>query len=207
MQPPTGKPGPSTTIAQAKAALRTSVLATRNALAPETRASAALRIVEQIVALPAFERARVVMAYCSFGSELDTSSFIDEIHARRKTLVLPRIDRARDALAMHIVRDPGRDLAANAWGIREPQPDVCMPARPSEVDFILVPGIAFDARGGRLGYGKAYYDRLFHALAREGAVPFTVAGAFDAQIVDRVPMDVHDVAVPRIVTEARVIDA
>src|SRR6266545_4337955 len=168
LQPPTGKPGPSTTIAQAKAALRTSVLATRNALAPETRASAALRIVEQIVALPAF-------------------------------------DRARDAIAMHIVRDPGRDLAANAWGIREPQPDVCMPARPSEVDFILVPGIAFDARGGRLGYGKAYYDRLFRALAREGAVPFTVAGAFDAQIVDRVPMDVHDVAVPRIVTEARVI--
>lgn len=187
--------------------LRASVLARRDALAPEGRASAASRIVEQIVALPAFDRSRVVMAYCSFGSELDTWSLVAEVQARRKTLVLPRIDRQRDTLAMHIVRDCARELAVNGWGIREPRPDVCRPAMPLEVDFILVPGVAFDARGGRLGYGKAYYDRLFHSLAREGAVPFTVAGAFDVQIVDRVPIDAHDVAVPRIVTEARVIDA
>lgn len=198
---------PAGAITEAKAAIRASVLARRNALTPGERARASLCIQQRILAMGAFCRARVVMAYCSFGSELDTSLFLSEVYARGKTLVLPRIDRHRQALAIFAVRDPERELVANAWGIREPRPDVCTPAPLSELDFILVPGLAFDSYGGRLGYGKGYYDRLFHSCTRHSAAPLTVAGAFEAQMMDRVPMEPHDVTVPCIVTEARAIGA
>ncbi|MCC7326407.1 MAG: 5-formyltetrahydrofolate cyclo-ligase [Burkholderiales bacterium] len=198
---------PSSAIAGAKAALRARVLAKRDKLSQAARSAASRRIAARIAALPAFEAARVVMAYASFGNEVDTWTLIAETLARGKRLVLPLIDRHRDALALHFVCDPDRELMANAWGIREPRPDICPPAMLAELDFIVVPGLAFDQRGGRLGYGKAYYDRLFHSLAGDGAMPFRIAGAFDLQIVDRVPMDAHDVAVPHIVTEARVIES
>jgi 5-formyltetrahydrofolate cyclo-ligase len=198
---------PAGTIAETKAAIRACVLARRNALTPGDRACASLCIQQRILAMGAFTGARVVMAYCGFGSELDTSLFLAKVYARGKTLVLPRIDRDRHALAIFTVRDPDRELVANAWGIREPRPDVCAPALLSELDFILVPGLAFDSYGGRLGYGKGYYDRLFHACAQHSAAPFTVAGAFEAQMMDRVPMEPHDVTVPCIVTEARTIGA
>lgn len=142
------------------------------------------------------------MAYWSFGSELDTSRLIAEVYARGKTLVLPRVDRQRDALSLFAVSDPQADLVANAWGIREPRPDICLPVSAGQLDFVLVPGIAFDARGGRLGYGKGYYDKLFHECKRQGGRPFTAAGAFEVQIVDNVPMEAHDVPVGLVVTES-----
>ncbi len=142
------------------------------------------------------------MAYCSFGSELDTSRLVADVCAAGKTLVLPRVDRQSGTLALFAVRDPNADLVANGWGIREPRPDVCEPASASRLDFALVPGIAFDASGGRLGYGKGYYDKLFHECKRGGAMPFTVAGAFDVQIVDEVPMEAHDVPIGLVITES-----
>lgn len=145
----------------------------------------------------------MVMAYCSFGSELDTSSILAEVHARGKTLVLPRLNRERDALDLFAVSDPQSELVANAWGIREPRPAVCARVDPVALDFILVPGVAFDERGGRLGYGKAYYDKLLHSCVRAGETPFTVAGTFEAQMVDSVPMEAHDVRVGAVVTEMR----
>jgi 5-formyltetrahydrofolate cyclo-ligase len=69
-----------------------------------------------------------------------------------------------------------------------------------------MPGLAFDAKGWRLGYGKAYYDRMLARSMASGGRPFTVAGAFDAQVVPHVPTEPHDVPVARIVTEARIID-
>jgi 5-formyltetrahydrofolate cyclo-ligase len=188
-------------IARAKAALRATVLAKRDALTPAYRARASEIIVSRIAAFDALASARVVMAYASFGSEVDTWPFIADVRRRGKTLVLPRVDRARGALALYAVRDPDSDLVANGWGIREPRTDACPRVEPHAIEFVLAPGLAFDARGARLGYGKAYYDKLLAECARDGAKPFTVAGAFDAQIVDDVPMEPHDVRIGVVVTE------
>jgi 5-formyltetrahydrofolate cyclo-ligase len=191
-------------IVRAKAALRAVVLARRASLPAARRADAGSRIIRRIVGDPRFEQARVVMTYASFGTELDTAPFIEEIYARGKMLVLPRIDRQRDVLALYAVRDPASELVANRWGIREPMPETCVRVDPRELEFVLAPGVAFDVGGGRLGYGKAYYDRLLHECARHGGMPFTVAGAFDAQIVERVPLEAHDVPVTAVVTESGV---
>jgi 5-formyltetrahydrofolate cyclo-ligase len=203
---PAREPARNEPVAAQKAALRQRMLAVRDALPAEHRAGASRAILAATMAHPAFAAARTVMAYMSFGSELDTTDLVDAVRARGQTLVLPRVDRAGDALALFAVRDLARQLVANRWGIREPQPDLCETVEPAALDFVLMPGLAFDARGWRLGYGKAYYDRMLARSMASGGRPFTVAGAFDAQVVPHVPTEPHDVPVARIVTEARILD-
>lgn len=196
---------PNAAVAAEKATLRSAVLGKRDALAPATRSQASERIAEAILARDDFAKARVVMAYCSFASEFDTSAIVAAVLASGKTLVLPWIDRAGDALRLFAVIDPATQLAANKLGIREPQPALCAPVPCNALDFILVPGVAFDAGCGRLGHGKAYYDRLLRACRDQGGAAVTVAAAFEVQVVDRVPMEAHDVAVGAVMTERRCI--
>jgi 5-formyltetrahydrofolate cyclo-ligase len=184
----------------AKAELRRSVLARRDALAPERRLSLSAAIFQTILALPAFASARQVLAYSSFGSEPATAPFLEAVLGAGKALVLPRIDRANRRLALHRVTDLATGLRPGVWGIREPDPARCPPVAVETVDFALVPGVVFDVEGGRIGYGAGYYDRLLAGCAGGTAL---VAAAFQLQVVDAVPMAEHDRRVDLVVTEQR----
>ena len=184
-----------------KAELRRTVLARRDALDAATRAALSPAIFTRIVALDAYREASTVLAYAAFGSEPVTGPFLAGVLADGKTLALPRVDRATRMLELYRVADPGVDLEPGVWGIPEPRPGVCRPITAADVDFILVPGIAFDVRGGRIGYGGGYYDRLIRDCARP---PRLVAAAFEVQIVPEVPMTPQDRRIDRVVTEARV---
>ena len=188
----------------AKAELRRSVLARRDALAPEHRMSLSAAIFRTILALPAFSRARRVLAYSSFGSEPSTAPFLEAVLDGGKALVLPRIDRANRRLVLHRVTDLATELRPGVWGIREPDPARCPPVAVETVDFALVPGVVFDVEGGRIGYGAGYYDRLLAGCAGGTAL---IAAAFELQVVDAVPMAEHDRRVDRVVTEQRVYPA
>src|SRR5688572_8942975 len=108
-----------------KAALRALVLQRRDALDPAVRREASRRIVDAVLARDGFVRARSVMAYASFGSEVDTSVLCETVLREGKMLLLPRVDKTRDAIRVYEVRDLGRDLDTNRWGIREPRPETC----------------------------------------------------------------------------------
>jgi len=185
-------------LAEAKSALRKMVLGQREAMDAGARAALSRAITLDIAALDAYRRSRVVMAYVSFGSEFQTGDVIRHVLDAGKTLVLPRINRARRALEIYEVREPVRDLEPGGWGILEPRPDRCARVEMDIVDVVLVPGLAFDARGWRLGYGGGYYDRLLGGLT---ARPPLVAGAFEAQMVGAVPIGAHDVPMDIVVTE------
>ena len=182
---------------ETKAALRRAVLRRRDALPEGERALLGGRIVAAILDLPTYENAGVVLAYASFGTELRTDGFLRRVLADGKTLLLPRVERG--ALGLYEVRSPAVDLEPGKWGIREPKPDRCPPADPGSVDFALVPGVAFDRRARRLGYGGGFYDRLLAGGLREGAA--RVSGAFGVQILAEVPTDPHDAPVDLVVTE------
>src|SRR5262245_18658291 len=98
------------------------------------------------------------MAYVTFGAEFETGAFIGDLQARGKQLILPRVDRASRSLKLYKVRDLDAELAPGVWGIREPRGDLCPEAALDEVDFVLVPGVAFTVRCERLGYGGGFYD-------------------------------------------------
>ncbi len=173
---------------------------------PDVRAELSTEIARRVMRLSSYRRARERLLFVSFGSEVDTSLLIADTLRSRARLVLPRVQGREEALALHEVSDPATQVAPGWGGIPEPVAGNCPERSIYDVDFILVPGLAFDRLGGRLGYGGGYFDYLLNLrgdLVETGAV---VAVAFSAQIVDEVPREAWDVRVPVIVTEHEVID-
>lgn len=138
------------------------------------------------------------MAYASFGSEFETGDFLADALARGKTLVLPRVERESRVLQLYQVRDPARQLVAGVWGIRQPRADLCPLVPASQLDFVLVPGVAFTRHCERLGYGGGYYDGFIRGLSRR---PPLVAAAFSLQILPALPVSELDQSVECVVTE------
>jgi 5-formyltetrahydrofolate cyclo-ligase len=180
-----------------KTALRKEIIAARDVVAPATRGAWSAGITPQLVALAAWRNARCVLAYMNFGSEFSTAALIEDALAGGKTLCLPRVDRATRRLALHRIENIDRDLVSGVWGIREPRAD-CPPALAGDIDFVLLPGVAFTPRCERLGYGGGFYDRLIPQLSRR---PPLVAAAFSLQVCDRIPLDTFDQRVDRVITE------
>jgi 5-formyltetrahydrofolate cyclo-ligase len=181
-----------------KTELRKQVLAARETLAPAAHAVASERALKRVAALEAFRSARCVMAYLSFGSELDTSRFVRDTLAGGIRLALPRINADTGEIDPFAVTDPARDTVAGKWGLREPDPARCAAVALADIDFVLLPGVAFTVNGKRLGYGRGYYDRL---IARFPARPVLVAAAFELQIVPDVPTGPADQRADLVVTE------
>ncbi len=188
--------------AEDKAALRARILAVRAAVGAAARARASADIVAHLLRLPSVSAAGTLAAYVGFDTEIDTAPLLSALLVRGRRLVLPRVvdveSRERRHLVLHQVGDVERDTRPGRWGIREPDPTRCPVVDPSDVDCILLPGVAFDRTGGRLGYGAGFYDRL---LARARPDCLRLAAAFSIQVVPQVPIEPHDQRVQRLVTE------
>ena len=200
MPRPPQEPASPSPAAGAKNALRRSILAARDALPGEQRARLSAAICERAAALPEVAGASTLMLFASFRTEIDTEPLISWALRAGKVVCLPRILGPRRMAAFRVC-DPGVDLEPGTWDIPEPC-DGCEMIDPGDVDAVIVPGAAFDADGHRCGYGGGFYDN-FLPLMRPG-VP-RVALAFEAQIVDVLPCEPHDLAVTAVVTESRVI--
>jgi 5-formyltetrahydrofolate cyclo-ligase len=198
--PPEPATGPA--LREAKRALRTSVLAARDALPDALRAAASRAIGARIAGLPEFAAAPTVLLTLPFRSEWDTRALVAQALDAGKAVLLPRVDPATRMLALHRVTDLARDVDDGYRGIPEPRAGTPL-APPDRVALALVPGVAFDGGGRRLGYGGGFYDRLLPLLPR-GAL--RVAGAFDVQLVERVPAALHDATVEVLVTPGRTLD-
>lgn len=142
------------------------------------------------------------MAYSSLGSEIDTLPLLLAVLEGGKTLLLPKVNPAAGALEVYEVKNIESDLRAGVWGILEPVPEICVCRAPSQQELILVPGVAFDRQGGRIGYGRGYYDKLLASCRGVNHFPRAIAAAFETQVVDAIPMEPHDVRIDMLVTEA-----
>ena len=186
-------------LPETKSSLRRRMLGRRDVMDTWTRAALSRAIVRDIVETSVYRRSNTVMAYASFGSELQTDEFVRHVLDQGKILLLPKVNRQRELLEIYRVRDPVQDLRVGTWGIREPRPDRCARMEPHIIDFVLVPGLAFDRRGRRLGYGGGFYDKLLADSLSPCA--WLVAGAFESQMVEKVPVDEHDMPMDVVVTE------
>lgn len=188
---------PAHRLKQAKRAIRREVLALRDALAPRERSERSLRVAERVLALPEVLGARTVMGFWSFGSEVETAPLLLRLHDAGTRVALPRI-REGDVVAAAYA--PGDPVTPTPFGAMEPSGwDL---VEPEDLDAILVPGVAFDRGGARVGYGGGFYDR-FLPRTRPG-VP-AIAIGFALQVVEAVPEGRMDRRVDAIVTEDEVI--
>ena len=184
---------------RAKLALRNRMRAVREALPESACELRSGEINKRLFALPELERAETVLVFASIGNEVRTQPSIQAAWAAGKRVALPRV--VGDELQLHFVgSDTG--LVEGAFSVPEP-PETASQVQPEEVDFALVPALAVDPRGYRIGYGGGYYDKLLPRLRHA----CTCAVAYDFQLISEVPELAFDVAVDLVVTDERVIRA
>ncbi|HZP91000.1 MAG TPA: 5-formyltetrahydrofolate cyclo-ligase [Actinomycetota bacterium] len=179
-----------------KRALRARMRAARDAASEAERAGWSGEIARRLLGLAEVRDARTVMAFSSFGSEVDTRPVLERLLADGCAVALPRVEGGR---IVPVELRPDARLRPASFGALEPEGD---PLAPEAVDAVIVPGLAFDRRGYRVGYGGGFYDR-FLPLLRAGAP--RVGVCFSLQLVEEVPHGPADVPVELVVTQDEVI--
>jgi 5-formyltetrahydrofolate cyclo-ligase len=179
-----------------KQAVRKKILALRNGMTPGEIAAKSSLIVRQLTELCDLREASTLMVFLSFGSEVLTDDLLRWGWEAGKRMVVP-LCRPEDRELTPCLLGSFAELEIGHYGIREPKRGNIRPVPREEIDTILVPAVAFDRRGHRVGYGVGYYDRFLPEVPRA----VRIGAAFSCQIVARVPEDPRDCPVGRIVTE------
>ncbi len=190
-------------LGAAKLALRSRMLAGRRALTSKEVVGRSRRIQAHLRELPLYRAAGRVLFYLALAEEVQTGLLVREALRSGVTVLVPVTKWKEGKLLISRLEDLDRDVTAGRLGILEPKEDCVRPWPEGEVDLVVVPGVAFDRTGKRLGFGGGFYDKLL------GSIPpgvLKVALAFGLQIVKDVPAGEHDVPVDLLVTEEGIID-
>lgn len=186
---------------EAKAAIRRRLLAARAALPGEAARAAGEAAQDALAAWAAARGARTVALYAAIGAELPTARLHGALTAAGATVAYPLVGRGRPTLSFHVVADPAALVPTGRYRIPSPVPGAHREVPLEALDLVVVPGIAYDRQGMRLGYGAGYYDRTVGRLA-----PARLAGlGYDLQVVEAIPSGPHDLRLGAIATESGVL--
>ncbi|MBU0653302.1 MAG: 5-formyltetrahydrofolate cyclo-ligase [Proteobacteria bacterium] len=183
-----------------KREIRKRIMTLRNAMTPEAIAAKSREIVRRLIELREIRESSTLMVFLSFGSEVLTDGLIVWGWDEGKRIVVP-LCRPEGRVLTPCRIDDFAELETGHYGIREPKADRLRVVAPGEIDAVLVPAVAFDRRGFRVGYGGGYYDRFLPKAPRAAKI----GAVFACQIVPEVPIDRYDVQVERIATEEGII--
>lgn len=175
------------------------MLLERDRVSPELRQQMSRQITASLCEIPFWSAASSILLYASVRGEVDTRGLITDSLKRPGSVVLPRVDKNAAKLLLYRILS-WNDLVPGAFGIPEPLDGPCTLISPDKVDYAVIPGIAFDVTGARIGYGKGYYDRLLAELNAP-----TAGLCFEHQLVGHIPCEPHDRRVRMIITEKRII--
>ncbi|MEK5448000.1 5-formyltetrahydrofolate cyclo-ligase [Paenibacillus sp. FSL R7-0331] len=196
--------------AEWKRELRAAAAAARGKLPEDQREQLSSLVCRHAAEWMAGYGVNTLLAYVPFRSELDTRPLIGSAWAAGCTVLLPRVIQATGMMSLHPVHS-WKELVPGAYGILEPAADSAVMQVPlHRPELIFAPGLAFDRRGGRLGYGGGYYDRLRASLETEasgsGRDTLWIGLSFGQQVIEEVPMDDHDACMDLLITEDGVMD-
>ncbi len=190
-----------TDIATRKQAIRLQAHANRNAQERKDELSA--EIVARFMGLPAYQAARTVMFYVDVRSEVRTRQALPEALKHGKTIVVPWCNAAGELELFRL--QSMDDLAIGMYKILEPREELRhLPERQvptTEIDLVMVPGVAFTRDGARMGHGKGYYDKLLEHARRDTPL---VALAFECQLFPEIPVASHDIFMDQVITETAI---
>ncbi|MBL8600737.1 MAG: 5-formyltetrahydrofolate cyclo-ligase [Myxococcales bacterium] len=189
---------------QAKKLLRQRLRTLREQVPPALHRQHCAAMTARVLALPAWAAAETVALYITFGDEFDTTGLIAAARAAGKRVVLPRAREAGPMVFHAMWGADGAELPRerSAFGVETPREDAPVVA-PEEIDLVLVPALAVDDRGHRIGYGRAHYDQTLPLLQRA----VRVAAVFAFQRLVEVPDEPHDATVGVVVTEHETLEA
>jgi len=192
--------GPNAAAGLTKATRRAALLARRAAIPPERRLGFSRRIAESCRELPELAAAPIICSYLSFRDEVDTLELVAGLLAAGRRVAVPAHLHETGRPLVFAEIDSLEGLVPSHFGVPQPPADALRVVPVGEIPLFLVPGVGFDLAGNRLGFGLGFYDRAF-----AGASPTArrIGLAFEAQIVDRLPAEPHDVRMDAVITEER----
>jgi len=185
--------------------LRKNALKLRRGLSKEEIEGKSEKIRRLFLNFPPFKKAKMVLFYLSLAEEVQTYKMIEDALKMGKRVAVPTVSLKKNEIVPFEIKNPRCRLVQGPFNVPEPASCERYPVFLEEIDLVVVPGVAFDKKGGRIGFGGGFYDRLLVRFSEiKNEVKF-VGLAFECQIVERVPREQHDVLVDFIITEKRVI--
>ncbi|HHV28703.1 5-formyltetrahydrofolate cyclo-ligase [Acetivibrio mesophilus] len=186
-----------------KKKLRKEVLNIRKGLSEEEVIRKSKLITEKLISFEGFNNSNFIMAYMDFKNEVMTKFLIDHCLNLGKTVVLPLIDSedGTKKIFPYELKDREESVKPGTYGILEPVKQFSRKIDPKEIDLVVVPGVAFDVKGGRIGYGAGYYD-VFLREVRDDCLKVGIA--FDIQVFSSIPKEEHDMLMDAVITESKI---
>ncbi len=182
---------------QKRQRLRAEAKHRRDNIPPVVRSELSRRIIKRVIDWIEMNQANAVLLYLSMRSEVETDSLLKYLLAQNKTALAPITNMKRRTLTPRRITDVQRDLVLHPYGMREPNRKTCPSFPLDQIDLILVPGVAFDRKGFRLGYGGGFNDRFLPQCPQVAWIGL----AYEVQIVEDTFPQAWDVPLPQIFTE------
>lgn len=181
-----------------KTEIRKKILEIRKRMTDDEVASKSAAIVQKVIKTPEYEEADNILLYADYCREVMTRGIFDDAILRKKRVYFPRADSLTNTMEFYQIVSV-RQLKRGYMDILEPKEDMQSRYKfhSREDTLIIIPGVAFDTSGFRIGYGKGFYDRYLVGKRQLS----TMALAYACQIVDEIPRDEHDIRMDKIVTE------
>ena len=176
-----------------KNTLRQELLKKRRSLTPDKIALFSKKIVSHLISTSFWKTAKLIGVYLSLPDEVQTQEILSLAQEQKKRIAVPNTNLSDNTLTFHII-GPNTTFQTGAFNVLEPHPP--SPISSKKLDLILVPGISFDLRGHRLGYGKGFYDRLLATTPASG-----LGLSFEQQVIKRLPITENDIPVQGLITE------
>jgi len=177
--------------------LKESILEKRNSLSKEDILEKSNQIKNNLFNLKHYKNSKTIMFFVSINSEINTHDMIRE-SLKNKTIIVPKVEHHE--IEPSVIIDFDNLVPSGKFGIFEPIE--AMKVAYKNIDLILVPGIVFDNLGYRIGYGYGYYDKFLKKVPKA----LKIGLAYDCQVVEKIPNEMHDIPVDIIVTEERIIE-
>ncbi len=189
-------------ISAAKIQIRDEIADTISAISESEINEKIAAVESRLFAFANFLESKIALLYLSGNLEVQTDSIIQKAHSYNKIVVLPAFDPENYKMKLMKVDAFGKELIPGPRGVLEPDDSKCKVVPMDRIDIAIIPGLAFDEKGGRIGMGTGYYDRL---VPRLEITSRNVALTFEEQIIPQVPMESHDKHVDIIITDKRII--
>jgi len=207
------------TLQHEKSALRKKILNSRESMKIEEVIGKSKIIIDTLMNLEAWHKSNVIMSYVNFKNEVETLDFIRKSLLHVKRIAVPLVaeiinkDDNKEIDGLYLKKIKKRiipceiknldiELERGSFGILEPKQEYRREIDIEEIDLVVVPGIAFDTNKNRLGFGAGFYDTFLKHITEKC---FTIGIAFEAQVIEKVPVEAHDMPLDIIITEKRVI--
>ncbi len=186
-----------------KIEMRKSILEKRKSMMKNKVKEKSCKIFKHLISTEYYNKAQAIMVYIDFRNEVSTEELIKHSIMENKKVIIPISIVETKELLLSQLYNYDTELTKGSYGILEPKKEFVRKVSPQIIDLVLIPGVCFDRRGYRIGYGGGYYDRFLCNLRNNVA---KIALAFDLQLVEKVPYDTHDIPVDHIITENDIIN-